>query len=290
MSPARHRRRGEQQLMLDLAAHLKAISAPPDCTDAWRVQTALAVADGAPIGGDFMVFARDEDGSRLQAVIVDSSGKGAEAATRAVMLAGALSGLLGEVPSGHLLPAVNRHILRMDWDEHFATAVHLDLDLGTGDYRIGVAGHPAPAHYDAGSGRWQPLPATGPALGFFSAASWAQHHRTLAPGDALLVVTDGVVETPGQDLDTGLDRMLGQAERLVLTDFAGGAERLLAQRRHIGQDDAQVLLLCRAAACGADPARSSGAGQQLAGLRRSGLIGPLAGQRTPPPSRVTEPS
>jgi serine phosphatase RsbU (regulator of sigma subunit) len=282
------RRRGEQQLMLDLAAHLQAISAPPECAQSWRLQTALAVADGAPIGGDFMVFSRDEAGTRLQAVVVDSSGKGAEAATRSVMLAGALSGLLGEVPSDHLLPAANRHILRMGWDEHFATAVHLDLDLTSGDYRLGVAGHPAPAHFDAGSGRWTPLPATGPALGFFGGASWSQHRGQLAPGDALLIVTDGVVETPGQDLDTGLDRLLGQAERLVLTDFDAGAEQLLAQRRHIGQDDAQVLLICRRpTSANAGPGEQAG-GRSAVGASLAGLVGGL-GQRKPPTERVSEP-
>lgn len=271
--------------MVDLAAHLKAISAPPPCAEAWLVQTALAVADGAPIGGDFIVFARDEAGSRLQAVVVDSSGKGADAATRSVMLAGAISGLLGEVPSDHLLPAANRHILRMGWDEHFATAVHLDLDLDTGAYRLGVAGHPAPAQFDAGSGRWTPLKATGPALGFFGSATWTQHHGELAPGDALLVVTDGVVETPGQDLDTGLDRLLGHAERLVLTDFVGGAEQLLAQRRDIGQDDAQVLLINRRTVPNRGPGNRPGdSATGLAAGALAGLVGGVAGQRTPPPT------
>lgn len=266
-------------MMLDLAAHLQAISAPPECAADWVVQTALAVADGAPIGGDFMVFARDEEGKRLQAVVVDSSGKGADAATRSVMLAGALSGLLGEVPSNHLLPAANRHILRMGWEEHFATAVHLDLDLGTGAYRLGVAGHPAPAHFDAGSGRWTPLPATGPALGFFGGAAWTQHVGQLAPGDALLVVTDGVVEMPGQDLDVGLDRLLGQAERLVLTDFDLGAEKLLSQRGRANQDDAQVLLISRRVVAAAR-ADHTGGGQR-APRPITGLVSGLAGQRRP---------
>ncbi len=232
-------------MMLDLADHLKAISVPPSCGSQWQVQTALAVADGAPIGGDFIVFDATPGADRLQAVVVDASGKGAEAATRSVMLAGAISGLLGEVPSESLLPAVNRHLLRLGWDEHFATAVHLDVDLASGAYRLGVAGHPAPARFDAGSGRWTLLPATGPALGFLADATWTQHVGRLAPGDALLVVTDGMVEMPGEDLAVGLDRMLGHAEHLVLAHFTGGAEQLLNQRQRAGRDDAQVLLLTR---------------------------------------------
>ncbi len=232
-------------MMLDLADHLKAISVPPVCSRQWQVQTALAVADDAAIGGDFIVFDATPGADRLQAVVVDASGKGAEAATRSVMLAGAISGLLGEVPSESLLPAVNRHLLRLGWDEHFATAAHLDLDLHSGTYRLGVAGHPAPAQFDASSGRWTLLRATGPALGFLADATWTQHHGRLEPGDALLVVTDGMVEVPGQDLEVGLDRMLGHAEHLVLARFDGGAQHLLSQRRRVGRDDAQVLLVNR---------------------------------------------
>ncbi len=233
-------------MMLDLAGHLRTVSAPPSCGRQWQVQTALAIADGAPIGGDFIVFGPNPGTDRLQAVVVDASGKGAQAATRSVMLAGAISGLLGEVPSESLLPAVNRHILRLGWEEHFATAVHLDVDLPSGAYRLGVAGHPAPAHFDAGSGRWRLLRPTGPLLGVVSDAVWTQHVGRLAPGDALLVVTDGMIEMPGQDLEVGLDRMLGHAEHLVLSRFVGGAEQLLRQRRRVGRDDAQVLLVTRA--------------------------------------------
>jgi serine phosphatase RsbU (regulator of sigma subunit) len=209
------------------------------------LQTALAVADDAPIGGDFIVFDAPRGGERLQAVVVDTSGKGADAATRSVMLAGAIAGLLGEVPTEALIPAVNRHILRLDWDEHFATATHLDLDLVTGAYQLAVAGHPATVHLQAGSGQWRSLPATGPALGFLPDAAWTRYRGVVAPGDALVVVTDGVVEVPGRDLDVGFDRMLGEAERLVLAGFDGGASRLLNTRPAAVRDDAQVLLITR---------------------------------------------
>jgi len=230
-------------MMLDLAEHLKLISSPPDCGGRWEVEVALAIADGAPIGGDFIVFDAPPNMRRLQAVVVDASGKGADAATRSLMLAGAIAGLLGEVPSEVLLPAVNRHILRLGWEEHFATAAHLDVDLETGEFRIGVAGHPAVARLHAGSGKWELLRATGPALGLLSDVAWPQHRGRLAPGDILVVVTDGVIETPGEDLDVGLDRLLGQAEYLVLSGFAEGAARLLDTRRDAGRDDAQVLVV-----------------------------------------------
>ncbi|MCU1595329.1 MAG: Stage sporulation family protein [Frankiales bacterium] len=241
-------RRGEdRRFSLDLAEHLVGISTPPDLGDGWACEVAVALADDAAIGGDFTVFSIEPTSGCLRAMIVDASGKGAEAATRAVMLAGAVSGLLAELPLVSVLPAVNRHVARLGSDENFATAVLLELDLTTGVFELSVAGHPQPMMFDASSGRWRTFEVTGPALGFLPDATWHLHSDQLDVGDALLVVTDGMIEVPGTDLDVGVDRLVGQAEHLVLSGWDGGAEKLLGQRRRAGSDDAQVLLLSRRA-------------------------------------------
>ena len=81
--------------------------------------------------------------------------------------------LLGQVESDRLLCAVNSYLLRQPSDEAFATAVHLSLDLQTGRFSIGNAGHPAPVQFVAGSGRWSVLTsAGGPALGLIVGAQF----------------------------------------------------------------------------------------------------------------------
>lgn len=254
-------RRGEdRRFTLDLAEHLRHISTPPPLPPQWRCEVAAATANDAAIGGDFTVFTltdspdpcSDESpaGRRdlvLRAMVVDASGKGAEAATRCVMLAGAITGLLTELPLEAVLPAVNRHVASLGSDENFATAVLVEVSLSNGDLRLGIAGHPPPAQFHAGSGRWHTYPTTGPALGLIPDAEWTLHSATLELDDALIIVTDGVVEVPGADLDWGVDRLLGHAERLVLTGWTGGAQELLSQRKGHGSDDAQVLLLSRQA-------------------------------------------
>ncbi len=52
-------------------------------------------AGGTPFAGDFVVATRVGDPGRLELVIVDVSGKGADAGTRALLLSGAFGGLLG---------------------------------------------------------------------------------------------------------------------------------------------------------------------------------------------------
>jgi len=208
----------------------------------WHCEVACVLADNAAIGGDFTVFAHR--GSTLRAMLVDTSGKGQEAATRAVMLAGAINVVLAELSIDAVLPAVNRHVQRLGEDENFATAVLLEVDLDSGSFLLGNAGHPEPAQFVAGSGVWRKYATTGPALGFFDEADWELVPGRLQVDDALLLVTDGVVEVPGADIDWGIDRLLGEAERLVLRGWEGGAQTLLDRRRQTG-DDAQVLLLNR---------------------------------------------
>ena len=61
-------------------------------------------------------------------------------------------------------------------------------------------------------------------------------------GDALLLYTDGMVETRTRDIGFGIDRMLGQAERLLRGDFEGGADRLVDALGSRNDDRALVLV------------------------------------------------
>jgi serine phosphatase RsbU (regulator of sigma subunit) len=70
----------------------------------------------------------------------------------------------------------------------------------------------------------------------------------LRQGDALMLYTDGLVEVPGRDIDVGIDRLLGEADRLVTAGFSGGAARMMqALREGAGAtDDRGLVLIWRA--------------------------------------------
>jgi hypothetical protein len=42
-----------------------------------------------------------------------------------------------------------------------------------------------------------------------------------------MLYTDGLVETPGKDVDLGIDRLMGEAERFIATG-SGDADAVLA--------------------------------------------------------------
>jgi hypothetical protein len=233
--------RGESMLV-DLRDRILKQGRIPALPDTWHVGSELRSAGGTAFAGDFVVAARR--GDRLDVAVVDVSGKGEGAGTRALLLSGALGGLLRALPPEDFLPAANDFLLDQDWDEGFATAVHLSLELGTGRFAVRSAGHPPAALRAAGSGRWSVLEAEGPVLGLIDWAEYECVEGLMRPGDALLLYTDGMVETSDRDIMLGVDRMLGQAERLLRCDFEGGATRLI-ESLGSRKDDRALLLVHR---------------------------------------------
>lgn len=241
------RRRAERRdhVLLDLRTQLQTIAASPPLPAAWHFETATATAGGARFGGDVTVPVYDREGCRLEVVTVDVSGKGLAAGTRALLLTGAISALMGVLPPAELMAALNRHILRQEWLDGFATAVHVGLDFTTGEYSVTGAGHPPVVHFHAGSGRWTVLEQGGTLLGVLDDGTWPVLTGQLLPGDVLLSYTDGLIERRGEALSYGIDRLLGAAEHWVLRDFIGGAAGLIGTVAATGDDDRNVTILRR---------------------------------------------
>ncbi len=233
--------RGESMLV-DLRDRILRQGGMPPLPDDWYAASEIRSAGGAAFAGDFVVAARND--SVLNVAVVDVSGKGEGAGTRALLLSGALGGLLGAVAPERFLPAANDFLLRQEWDEGFATAVHLSVDLLSGDFELRSAGHPPAAMRSAGTGRWAVMASEGPLLGLIPGAEFVAVRGRLAVGDALMLYTDGLVETPGRDIDMGIDRMLGQAEQVLRGDFVRGPARLV-DKLGSQHDDRALLLVHR---------------------------------------------
>jgi len=235
-----------ESMLVDMRDRLRAQGELPTLPPSWRAEVALESAYGDGFAGDFVVSSRSTDGRTLEIALVDVSGKGREAGTRSLLLSGALGGLLGEMSEGGFLQSANNHLLRLRWSEGFATAVHVAVDLQTGNFTIGYAGHPAAAQYTAGSGRWRMLAGgRGPLLGVIEGADYPRESGTIRRGDALVLYSDGVIEARDKALTDGIDRMLGRAESFIRTGFEGLAQRLCDQAAAGLGDDRAVVTIWR---------------------------------------------
>ncbi|KOT82571.1 PP2C family protein-serine/threonine phosphatase [Streptomyces rimosus] len=232
-------------MLFDLRERIRVQSKLPKLPAGWHHEMALRPAGGQSFSGDFVVASRTHGGNILEVVLTDVSGKGMDAASRALLLSGAFGGLLGSLPPHGFLPAANGYLLRQDWDEGFATSIHLVLDLESGDYELLSAGHLPALQLSAGTGRWEEKAAEGPLLGVYDGAQFDPVKGTLRPGDVLMLFTDGLVEAADRDIAEGIDRLTGEADRYVACGFTGAAWHLIEAVAKDVNDDRALLLICR---------------------------------------------
>ena len=233
-------RRGES-MFVDLRDRINRQGQLPALPDRWLAESVFRAAGGTSFAGDFIVARRTLD-DRLDLVVVDVSGKGVEAGSRSLFLSGAFNGIVSALPGEEFLPAANDYLLAQSWEEGFATAIHLHLDLTTGDFELRKAGHPPAVWLHAGSGRWSVVNSDGPVLGLMEDADFECVTGHLSAGDGLLLFTDGLVETAQRDISLGIDKLAGLGERLLQRGFDGGAEMLVATMQQTNDDRALVVV------------------------------------------------
>ncbi|MGZ4446931.1 MAG: hypothetical protein ACXVEC_09530 [Nocardioides sp.] len=105
-----------ESMLVDLRDRILGQGGIPVLPHGWYAESALRSAGGTPFAGDFIVATTDETGERLEVVVVDVSGKGEQAGTRALLLSGAFGGLLTALHADRFLPAANNYLLRQGWE------------------------------------------------------------------------------------------------------------------------------------------------------------------------------
>lgn len=209
----------------------------------WRGELCVQPAFGHRFSGDFAVSRRTR-GSLLEVLLVDIAGKGMDAGTRSLVLSGGLDALVGTVPPRDLLGVANDYLLRQEWDEGFATAAYVTLDLRSGDFTACSAGHPPVLWYRAERDEWLIVVGRcGPVLGVDEHARYEPYEGRLEHGDALLLYTDGLIEDRRIDLDVGLCHMIDGLTAMHGRGFEGLATRMCDNAPSGDHDDRGVVLL-----------------------------------------------
>ncbi len=168
---------------------------------AHEYQAALAEAE---IGGDFYdVFPLG--GAKTGVVMADVSGKGLKAALQTAMVKYTLRAFAAQQPDApdavlaHVNAVLSSDLGMMDG---FVTLFYGVLDTQTGGFQYANAGHEAPFWSRKSTGECLPLPSdNGLPLGCVPSASYAAQSMQFAPGDLLVLFTDGMTEArdPGGD-------------------------------------------------------------------------------------------
>lgn len=212
------------------------------------LEAAGLVRPSTVVGGDFYDIVPMRD--RVGLAVGDVSGKGVPGALLMVMV----RTLLREVAAGLREPAevltrLNASLCRDMPPSMFVTIGFVVLDPAReGELRIACGGHPAPVRL--GRGEPAAVDVGGTIVGAFTEATFDEASVTLAAGESLVLVTDGIIEAPvvdgrRRDFD-GFCRALrdipaGAAASLA-TAIADAAQAAAAGRT---RDDLTVVVLRR---------------------------------------------
>jgi sigma-B regulation protein RsbU (phosphoserine phosphatase) len=155
---------------------------------------AVRYLPAAEVAGDFYDFlpASPGGGRRIGVLAADASGHGVPAALIASMVKVAAAAQAEHAASPARVLSAMSAIFFGQLRGQFVTCAYVVLDLEAGRLAWANAGHPPPLLLHAGEVR--ELGPTGTVLGRLSRAAHAEGTLPLAPGDRLLIFTDGLPE------------------------------------------------------------------------------------------------
>ncbi len=204
--------------------------------------------EGNEVGGDF--YDLFESGGRGWTVVMgDVCGKGPDAAAVTALARYTLraAAMRERLPS-RSLALLNEALLRQRDDRRFCTVAYAYLEPMSEGARVGLAsgGHPLPLLLRA-DGSVQQVGEPGTLLGVVPDPTFADRSLSLAPGDALVFYTDGVIE--GRGANSSLDE--DGLAKLVATCAGAGADAIAARVEDAAvaaqdgspRDDIAVLVL-----------------------------------------------
>jgi serine phosphatase RsbU (regulator of sigma subunit) len=201
------------------------------------------------VGGDFYDVVPTEDGAYLVA-IADVSGKGVPAALLSSMLQASLRTQAGTTASvSTILRNINGLLFRSTAIQQFATFFLARVDSRQGLMTFSNAGHNWPVVFRA-NGERQYLERGGTVLGILETVEYEEERVRLAPGDRVVLYTDGISEAmDGSGEFFGDDRLCDIVQHMsrAMTAREISDQLLAALRVFLGsvepQDDMTLLVL-----------------------------------------------
>ncbi|HXH38925.1 MAG TPA: PP2C family protein-serine/threonine phosphatase [Thermoanaerobaculia bacterium] len=185
------------------------------------LEVAAIYMPASDVAGDFYDFLEMENGC-LGVFIADVSGHGVPAALVASMLKIALATQVGNASSPARILAALNTLFCGRLERQFITASYVHIDPAAGTLVIASAGHPPPIlRHGAFS---EEILAAGVVLGRFRDARYDEVTRPFAPGDTLVLYTDGVTESANAEGEQWGDERL----RTTITKRGSGSVGVLA--------------------------------------------------------------
>jgi sigma-B regulation protein RsbU (phosphoserine phosphatase) len=243
-----HLQRTYQQIdfELELAHRIQRSFLPQSLPELPRLRFAVHYRPRGRVGGDFYdVFRLDEQ--HLGFYVADAMGHGVPASLLTIFVKKGVrtKEIYGKeyrlIPPGEVLQRLNRELLEQALSENpFITMVYVLFNHHNGTLRFARSGHPYPLYvpHDGEPQLWQ---VEGSLLGVFE-TEFPVQHRTLRPGDKMLLYTDGVDAGSFEEHPGGSKSLLECAGRHRQLPIQSFVDRLAQDLfRNKSQDDDLTL-------------------------------------------------
>jgi sigma-B regulation protein RsbU (phosphoserine phosphatase) len=237
---------------LEIAREIQLAMLPSGTYTANDIEICGVTRPANTVGGDFYDVLTLRDG-RIVITVGDVAGKGSPAALLMALLLAVLRTLVDEeLEASALVERLNVQICRHSPASRFITLFYAVYSPSTGALQYVNAGQ-NPPFIRRRDGRYEPLTGTGVALGMFDESTYASVQTMLAPGEMLVLYSDGITEAEdprGQPFEeTGLQRVIEQNTALTAAEM--GTRVLKAVEAHAREsrftDDLTILIAKRTA-------------------------------------------
>ncbi|HEU4937724.1 MAG TPA: PP2C family protein-serine/threonine phosphatase, partial [Vicinamibacterales bacterium] len=235
---------------LEIAREIQLAMLPKGTYRAGDIEISGMTRPANTVGGDFYDVLPLTDG-RIIVTLGDVAGKGSPAALLMALLLAVLRTLVDEdLDPPSLIERVNAQICRHSPSSRFITLFYAVYTPATGTLAYVNAGQNPPMIRRA-DGRYERLGSTGVALGMFEHSTFAAVETSLAPGEMLVMYSDGITEAedptgrPFEEsgLELVVDRHAGQEPAEIGVQVIKAVEAHARASRFI--DDLTILLLKR---------------------------------------------
>jgi serine phosphatase RsbU (regulator of sigma subunit)/anti-sigma regulatory factor (Ser/Thr protein kinase) len=232
----------ERQASLNLQRALLPEETPD--VPGWDFAAFYSPAGDQQAGGDFYDVLPLDDG-RVMAVVGDVMGRGIEAAAAMAQIRTMIRAYAIVEPDPlSVFDKVDR-FFDLSGLSQLVTVLYFLIDTVHGTVKIGNAGHLPPILVDGSGSRTVPTPVGTP----FGVGGLPREdcRITLAAGATLVVVTDGLVERRGEDIDQGIERVLSATATGTTLSATALVQRLLQPgiRSALQDDDVTILAMRR---------------------------------------------
>jgi sigma-B regulation protein RsbU (phosphoserine phosphatase) len=232
---------------LEIARQIQSSTLPQSVPTLAGLEIAARYLPMRAVAGDFYDFL-GVDEKRVGILVADVTGHGVPAALIASMLKVAFAGQTAHADDPVRVLAGLNGALCGKFQEHFATAAYLFVDLEKGLLYYSAAAHPPLLLASRAAGNVREIEENGPMMGMFPEAAYSSVEIRVSPGDRCLLYTDGLLEAENsaqeefgkarckEFLKTQLDIPAARFASALLDNVAGFSARAQA-------DDITLLVL-----------------------------------------------